>query len=162
MHPHAVLSNGVDVFVVNFEVENGFRAGAGEFGEKAESRKRRADGGLDCCSPLPLSIPQPAAVRIVHGRIAYREAYASRSPKAGGTTRRNFPPSFVSFGPHRNTDRKENGVRRMNSERPLTRTAFSATGQIAELVRPVSSHHLTKTHYSQADQLHVRATAENS
>ena len=31
MHQHAVFANEVDVFIVNFEVENGLRAGAGEF-----------------------------------------------------------------------------------------------------------------------------------
>jgi len=31
MHQHAILANEVDVFVVDFEVENGLRAGAGEF-----------------------------------------------------------------------------------------------------------------------------------
>lgn len=31
MHQDAVLANEVDVFVVDFEVENGLRAGAGEF-----------------------------------------------------------------------------------------------------------------------------------
>jgi hypothetical protein len=28
MHQHAVIANEVDVFVVDFEVENGLRAGA--------------------------------------------------------------------------------------------------------------------------------------
>ena len=31
MHQHAVFANEVDVFIVDFEVENRLRAGAGEF-----------------------------------------------------------------------------------------------------------------------------------